>query len=51
MRNETQYTLQVLSIGVLAALVLDSFAMAQQSGTARPIVFARGRQAGDPNAE
>ena len=32
MRNETKHTVRVLSIGVLAALVLDPFAMAQQSG-------------------
>ena len=35
MRNQTKHTLRVLSIGVLAALVLDPFAMAQQSGTVR----------------
>jgi L-ascorbate metabolism protein UlaG (beta-lactamase superfamily) len=32
MRNQTKHTLRVLSIGVLAALVLDPSAMAQQSG-------------------
>src|SRR2546422_5246964 len=32
MRNEMKHTVRVLSIGVLAALVLDPFAMAQQSG-------------------
>ena len=35
MRNETKHTVRVLSIGVLAALVLDPFAMAQQSGTVK----------------
>ena len=32
MRREMKHTVRVLSIGVLAALVLDPFAMAQQSG-------------------
>lgn len=35
MRNETKHAVRVLSIGVLAALVLDPFAVAQQSGTVK----------------
>ena len=35
MRNEMKPAVRVLSIGVLAALVLDPFAMAQQSGTVK----------------
>ena len=40
MRNETKHTVRVLSSGVLAALVFDPSAMAQQSGTVRIIVLA-----------
>ena len=35
MRNDSKYTVRVLGIGVLAALVLDPFAMAQQSRTVK----------------
>ena len=35
MRSETKHAVRVLSIGVLAALVLDPFAVAQQSGTVK----------------
>jgi L-ascorbate metabolism protein UlaG (beta-lactamase superfamily) len=35
MRSEAKHAMQVLSIGVLAALVLDPVAMAQESGTVK----------------
>ena len=35
MRSETKHAVRVLSSGVLAALVLDPFSMAQQPGTVK----------------
>ena len=45
MRSETKHTVRVLSIGVLAALVWDPFAMAQQSGTVK--ITALGSRTGE----